>query len=377
MRIWTLSLGLLAIFCAFAGDEPLAVNEETVVVKTNGEEVRGSLKNATFHLKTPYGSQEFEGKFIKKIVFRDGDSDSGHDSIELIDEEHFSGKLVEDKIEILQKNGPISLSTKELRQLRTTRGSEQTMWAILLGLVMLAAMEIVLGIDNLVFLAIIAAKLPQEQQPKARRLGLIIALVSRLLLLASLSFLLGLTKPLFTIPQLPLLTGLEAREISTRDLILLVGGAFLIFKSVSEIHEKIEHARQPKDQQTVGKASFVSVLVQIAILDIIFSLDSVITALGMVEDIWVMVVAMIIAMGVMMAFAETISNFVARHATLKILALAFLILIGVLLVAEGMGQHMNKGYIYFAMGFSLLIELINMRIRPGKKEVIPETAKAI
>ena len=201
-------------------------------------------------------------------------------------------------------------------------------------------MEIVLGIDNIIFLTIVAGKLPEEQQPRARRLGLMLALGTRIVLLLFLSFLLGLTDPLFTIPDLPYFHDLEAREVSWRDLILLAGGLFLIYKSVKEMHEKLEAARTDREKaaETIGGAngpgatpkapkvpSFASILVQIAILDIVFSLDSVITAVGMVDQVWVMIVAMTIAMGVMLISAKGIGDFVHRHPTIKVLALAFLI----------------------------------------------------
>ena len=195
------------------------------------------------------------------------------------------------------------------------------------------------------------------------------ALGTRILLLCSLSFLLSLTKPLFTIPEIPYFNAADAREISLRDLILLAGGLFLIGKSVREIHEKLEAAKETpgKPAKVTKPPTFAGVLVQIAILDIVFSLDSVITAIGMVDVVWVMIAAMVIAMLVMMAFAGSVSEFVARRPTIKVLALAFLILIGVMLVAEGFGQHIDKGYIYFAMAFAVGIEMVNMRLRKGAK----------
>lgn len=233
----------------------------------------------------------------------------------------------------------------------------------LIALIALTAMEIVLGIDNIVFIAILTGRLPKERQVAARRLGLTLAMVTRILLLLTLTWILGLTKPLFTLSDLGLPAkwfGEEALEVSLRDLILLAGGLFLIGKSVHEIHVKIEGAddHQARD----GQVSFTGVLVQIAVLDIIFSLDSVITAIGMAEHIWVMIVAVILAVGVMLIFAETVSRFVERHPTLKMLALSFLILIGVMLVAEGIGTHVNKGYIYFAMAFALVVEVLNLRL---------------
>jgi predicted tellurium resistance membrane protein TerC len=251
----------------------------------------------------------------------------------------------------------------QVRSLRLVRsGPANVLSDIVLPLVTLTAMEIVLGIDNIIFLAIVAGRLPERQQPRARRIGLAAAMITRLALLATLSFILGLTAPVFTLPQLPFLYDLEAREVSWRDVIMLLGGAFLIGKSTFEIHDKLEHAGHDKASRK-GSASFGLVLVQIAIIDIIFSLDSVITAVGMVESLWVMVTAVVISVGVMMLFAEPISRFVGRNPTLTMLALSFLILIGVLLVAEGFGQHINKGYVYFAMAFSVVVEFLNIRLR--------------
>lgn len=249
----------------------------------------------------------------------------------------------------------------------------------LIPLITLTAMEIVLGIDNVVFIAILSTRLPAGQQQKARSAGLTVALLSRLILLFSLSWLLGLTEPLFHLTDLGIpeawvtddtasaAHGGDADErhdvngISWRDLILLTGGMFLIGKSVTEIHARVEgldhHGKEP---ETV---SFAGVMIQIAILDIVFSLDSVITALGMAEQLWVMVTAVVIAMLVMLAAAGSISGFVQKHPTLKILALSFLILIGVMLVAESIGTPINKGYIYFAMAFSLVVEILNLQIR--------------
>ena len=225
-------------------------------------------------------------------------------------------------------------------------------WVSLLTLTLL---EIVLGIDNVIFISILAGKLPKEQQPKARKLGLSLALVTRILLLCSITWLMKLTTDLFTLPILN-------EGISGKDLILLIGGLFLIGKSVVEIHEKLEgeegHANPAK-----GKTKFASVIVQILILDIVFSLDSVITAVGMANNIWVMVTAVIIALGVMLAFAGAISDFVNRHPTLKMLALSFLILIGVTLVGESLGQHIPKGYIYFSMAFAFGVEMLNLKLR--------------
>jgi predicted tellurium resistance membrane protein TerC len=223
----------------------------------------------------------------------------------------------------------------------------------LLSLVTLSAMEIVLGIDNIVFLTILTGKLPLAQQPRARRLGLILALGTRVLLLLGISWVMGLTRPLFAV---------FGQGISGRDVILLAGGAFLIAKATKEIHDKVEIHEEDELALARGSSTFGLVLVQIAVFDIVFSLDSVITAVGMARDLSVMVVAMVIAMVVMLVFAGAIGDFVQRHPTMKVLALSFLILIGVMLVAEGMGQHVAKGYIYFAMAFSLIVELLNLRM---------------
>lgn len=220
-----------------------------------------------------------------------------------------------------------------------------------IALLTLTALEIVLGIDNIVFIAILAARLPSHQQGRAYRLGLLGAMLMRVLLLLGITWVMGLTKPLFQVFEHP---------ISGRDLILLGGGLFLIFKSTHEIYVKVEGDEH--ETEIRGWFSGLSGVVgQIMVLDIVFSLDSVITAVGMAKDIEVMVAAVMIAILIMMIFAKPIGDFVNRYPSMKILALAFLLLIGVLLTAEGLGQHLNKGYIYFAMAFSLSVELLNIR----------------
>ena len=228
------------------------------------------------------------------------------------------------------------------------------------ALLTLTAMEIVLGVDNIVFIAILVARLPAGQRERIRRIGIALALVIRIGLLFALSWLMGLTAPLFTVLD---------NEISGRDLILLVGGLFLVGKASHEMHAKLEG---PDTGDAAGKtatAAVASVLAQILLLDMVFSLDSVITAVGMAGQLWVMVTAMILSVAVMLVFAGKIGDFVERHPTVKILALAFLLLIGVILVAEGLGQHISKGYIYFAMAFALAVELLNMRFRKVHKPV--------
>ncbi len=228
-----------------------------------------------------------------------------------------------------------------------------------LSLLALTAMEIVLGIDNVVFISILSGKLPPAQQPAARRLGLGLALGLRIALLLAISWVMGLTAPLVTV---------LGKAFSGRDLILLGGGLFLVAKATHEIYDKLEvaHADRPA---AVGARAFGLILLQILALDVVFSLDSVITAVGMAQHVSVMIIAMVVAVGVMLVFAGRIGDFVNRHPSMKILALSFLLLIGVMLVAEGMGQHVGKGYIYFAMAFSLAVELLNMRLRQRQAPV--------
>jgi len=233
--------------------------------------------------------------------------------------------------------------------------SDPQIW---IALVTLSVLEIVLGIDNVVFISILAGKLPADQQDRARRLGLSLAMGIRILLLLSIAWVIRLTTPLFEI---------LGQEISGRDLILIVGGLFLVGKSTFEIHDKLEgvdgHA------STRVAPSFRSVIVQILLLDIVFSLDSVITAVGMVDRVAIMIAAVVIAVTFMLAFSGPISRFVERHPTVKMLALSFLILIGVTLIAEGFEQHISKGYIYFAMAFSVMVEFLNLQLRKKAEPV--------
>jgi predicted tellurium resistance membrane protein TerC len=221
-----------------------------------------------------------------------------------------------------------------------------------IGFATLTVLEIVLGIDNIIFISILADKLPKAQQARARIIGLGLAMLTRILLLFSLTWIIRLTEPLFTV---------LGEEISGRDLVLILGGLFLLAKSTHEIHENLE-GQEGEVSARVGP-SFASVLIQIMLLDIVFSLDSVITAVGLVDELGVMVTAVIVAVIFMMVFAGPIGGFVSRHPTIKMLALSFLILIGVALIAEGLDQHIPRGYIYFAMAFSVLVELLNMRVR--------------
>ena len=228
----------------------------------------------------------------------------------------------------------------------------------LLALVTLTAMEIVLGIDNLVFLSVVTGRLPEAQRPRARRLGLLGALVMRVGLLLSITWVMSLQQPLFAI---------AGKEFTGQKLILLIGGLFLVYKGTKEIHHKIE---DPHGTEAVGKgaSSFGAAILQIMVIDMVFSLDSVITAVGMAQSIVVMIVAVVISIAVMIRFAGSISNVIEKYPSLKILALSFVLLIGVFLVADGLGTHIEKGYIYFAMAFSLGVELVNLRISSKKKK---------
>jgi len=234
---------------------------------------------------------------------------------------------------------------------------------IWIGLITLTALEIVLGIDNIVFISILSGKLPAPSRNRARQWGLALAMIMRVLLLLSLSWIMGLTRPLFSIVGF---------DVSGRALILFFGGLFLLAKSTREIHHSIEGSN---DEHGAGatRASFSGVLVQILLLDIVFSLDSVITAVGMVDEIPVMIVAVVVAVAVMMIFSGIISDFIQRHPTLKMLAISFLLLIGVNLIGEGLGFHIPKGYTYFAMGFSLGVEILNLWVRKRNRSS-PATA---
>jgi predicted tellurium resistance membrane protein TerC len=228
----------------------------------------------------------------------------------------------------------------------------------LLALVTLTFLEIILGVDNVIFISILSSKLPHFQQKKARRTGLLAAMVMRIGLLVSIAWIVRLTRPLFTV---------LAQEISGRDLILIIGGLFLIGKATLEIHERLEGEEEHKT--TRAAPSFGAVIAQIMLLDIVFSLDSVITAVGMADDISIMVAAVVLSVAIMMFSAEPISHFVSQHPTIKVLALSFLLLIGVSLVGDGLDMHVPKGYIYFAMGFSVFVEMINLRVRGSSSPV--------
>ncbi len=231
-----------------------------------------------------------------------------------------------------------------------------------IALLTLTTLEIVLGIDNIIFISILSGKLPKSQQNKARQTGLIVAMFTRILLLLSIAWVVQLTTPIFAVFGI---------GISGRDLILLSGGLFLLWKATHEIHDNLEGHEEKDDSNAKTKASFGNVIAQIAVLDIVFSLDSVITAVGMADDLAVMIIAVIISVGIMLFAAEPLSNYVNEHPTLKILALSFLLLIGLSLVMEGLHQHISKGYIYFAMGFSVFVEILNLRMKSKKDTPAP------
>ena len=232
---------------------------------------------------------------------------------------------------------------------------------IWLSLITLSALEIVLGIDNLVFIAILTGRLPAHQRALGRKVGLSLALITRLMLLAALAWIVGLTEPLLT---------LGGKGFSWRDLILIGGGLFLLYKATTEIHEMVEHDADEGDKpEGAASATFRGIVLQIAVIDIIFSLDSVITAVGMADQLWVMVAAVVFAMLIMIVASNPLANFVAAHPTVKMLALSFLLLIGVLLIADGFGLHVPKGYVYFALAFSVAVETLNHWVRARRKRL--------
>ncbi|MCW7465752.1 TerC family protein [Leptospira levettii] len=235
--------------------------------------------------------------------------------------------------------------------------SDPSLW---LALLTLTSLEIVLGIDNIIFISILSSRLPKSKQKKARQIGLILAMGTRILLLFSLSFIMKLTTPLFTIIE---------QTISGRDIILILGGLFLIAKSTTEIHHKLEGESNIGDDSK-KQISFTQVILQILILDVVFSLDSVITAVGMTDQLTIMIAAVVLSVGFMLLSSGSISDFVDRHPTIKILALSFLILIGVALLGEGLRFHIPKGYIYFAMSFSVIVEFLNMKLRSKSEKPI-------
>jgi predicted tellurium resistance membrane protein TerC len=343
-----------------AGASPVA---KAKIENPPGSPMEAEIHFPTVTIQTTYGTFELRTQSLKEISIDSLEAGVARVTVTIEDQTRFHGKLQTTELPVSVGGQTRNLELKDGLHIKFLRPNEFGVFGAVIGLLTLTLMEIVLGIDNIIFLAILSGKLPAPQQPRARRIGLIAALGTRLGLLFCLTWLLGLTKAVFTLPEMPLFHNAEARGISWRDLILMAGGAFLIGKSTLEMHEKVDKAHDDASKAPAKTPGFWSVILQIAIMDIIFSLDSVITAVGMVDELWIMVVAMLIAVGVMMIFAGRISRFVENHPTIKILALSFLILIGVLLIAESLGQHIDKGYIYFAMAFAMIIELINMRMR--------------
>lgn len=366
-----ISVAVVLVGCmawaAYADDRPgktdtLDRNKLTLkITKVDDQVLEAGIVDDNVPIKNDLGTMAYRVGKIRSLSVRHL-PEGPNLSIELDDHSRVQGKSVDPVIRIQSGETVELLKFQDVKAIKFVKKVHVSTFAIILGLLTLALMEIVLGVDNIIFLAILVGKLPPPQQPAARTIGLAAALGTRILLLFSLSWLLGLTRPLFTLPEMPFLIDPEARDISLRDIILFVGGLFLVYKSVKELHHKIESA-DDQDQKKAGKASFALIILQIALIDIVFSLDSVITAVGMVEEVWVMVTAMVIAMVVMLFFAAPISRFVDKNPAIKVLALSFLILIGVLLLAEALGQHLDKGYIYFAMAFAVVIELVNMRLR--------------
>lgn len=237
------------------------------------------------------------------------------------------------------------------------------------ALATLTVLEIILGVDNIIFISIVSNKLPAEQQPRARLIGLLLAMVFRIGLLLTITWIIKLIDPLFTIPFVKSSEEPNGIGISWKDIILLAGGIFLVFKSTVEIRHKLEKPKPAFQQGANAPKIFGAVIFQIVLVDAVFSFDSILTAIGLVDQVWIMITAVVISMTIMILFAGAISRFINKHPTLQILALAFLIMIGVMLVAEGFHQHFNKSYIYSAIAFSLLVELINMRLRKNRETI--------
>jgi len=385
----SLSVGLVIAFMALLGpalgqprptgtpieNDPERFPRVEIDPADGSKSIEGKLKLSAITLQTEIGSTTITMDHVRRISFQRDGGARANDTVYLHDKSVLRGRVANEQFVLEVGGGEATWKKADIREITIKRDVPLPWTAILLGLLALTAMEIILGIDNVIFLAIVVSRLPEDQQPRARKIGLGAALGTRIALLFSLSFLLTLTEPLFTLPSMPFLHDLDAREVSWRDIILFSGGAFLIAKSVVEVHKKLEEARTDHaDALSIQKnkhAGFVGTIVTIAVIDIVFSLDSVITAIGMVEQVWVMVIAMVIAMLVMLYFAGPIGRFVEKHPTVKILALSFLILIGVMLVAEGLGQHIDKGYIYAAMAFAVVVEMINMQIRRPRKKPEP------
>ncbi len=331
-----------------------------------GEKVAGTFGRDTLLLDTDYGAVELKSAKVKLLDLTARDGGGRAVTVTLTDKSHLTGTMPDGApLTVETAAGEVrTMTAAGVAQVKFLHPHDTSLAAVLIGLLTLTLMEVILGVDNVIFLAIQAGKLSADQRPRARYLGLAVALGTRILLLLSLNFLLGLTKPLFTLPAMPFFESSEARGVSWRDIILLVGGTFLIGKSTFDMHEKVESAQAENAGRPLSAkaVSFARVILMIALIDIVFSLDSVITAVGMVENVYVMITAMVLAMFVMLGFAGPIGRFVDTRPTVKVLALSFLILIGVMLVAEGLGQHIDKGYIYFAMAFAVGVEVVNTQL---------------
>jgi predicted tellurium resistance membrane protein TerC len=239
--------------------------------------------------------------------------------------------------------------------------------AIWISLLTLTFLEVVLGIDNIIFISIVASRLPPDQQPRARNIGLLLAMVFRILLLLGITWIISLTQPLFTLPDWD--QDQEVIAISIKDLILIAGGIFLLAKSTTEIHHKLEVPHRDENAGAKAGVTMGAILMQILLVDMVFSFDSILTAIGLVKEVGIMIIAVVLSMLIMMIYAGPVSRFINRHPTLQMLALSFLILIGVMLVVEGFHTHVDKGYIYFAIAFSLIVELLNMRLRRRQEPI--------
>lgn len=339
------------------------------IERADGTKLTGSYAGGPIKLRTDFGTADLAVTSVKTVDVTSGGNQPTA-SLTLTDKSHMSGPLLTATLDVVVDGKPRAIPVNELTRVGFKHPKDTSVAGAIIGLLTLTLMEIVLGVDNIIFLAVVAGRLPVEQQRAARRLGLGAALGTRLLLLLSLTWLLGLTKPVFTLPELPFFQTAEARGISWRDLILLAGGVFLIGKSTWEMHAKVEGGKHGAEGRPKKPASFGWVIAEIAVIDIIFSLDSVITAVGMVKKIGVMIAAVIIALIFMLVFAKSVSGFIDRHPSLKILALSFLLMIGCLLVAEGFHKEIPKGYVYFAMAFSALVETLNIRMRSKRDKAV-------
>lgn len=347
---------------------PPAGGHEADVLLTDGTKLnRVRVMLPVIRLKADYGTLDLDPAKVQVIDLM-ADNAIVTANVTLREHTQLYGPLLTPDVTLTVDGQPRTVPAAQVAQVKYRHPKDPTLLAALIGLLTLTLMEIILGVDNVVLLAIYVDRVAPERQKAARIFGLGGALVTRLLLLATLSWLVGLTRPLFVLPQLPLLNSMEARGVSWRDLILFFGGLFLIYKAAMEMHEKVQEHRSAigagdGPSPTTRYANFWGTIAQLAAIDILFSLDSVITAVGMVDELWVMATAVIVSVTIMLVAAKPIGDFVNRRPTVKVLALSFLILIGALLVAESLGQHIDKGYIYFAMAFAVGVEMVNVRLR--------------